>query len=141
MSGIKVSISGADQVRDILRNIAPNEAKNLMRATVVDMAKQAARDARENAPKDSGNLASAIGHKRDRGTRGTVSASVGVAKSAFYWRFLEYGDGPDNVEHAMFLKAAKTLEAEMERLFLASFGAKLEARLVRARNRAAKGKG
>lgn len=130
-----MTVTGVADVNRILREIAPNEAKNLLRATVYDMAGQAAKAARADAPDDTGLLQSAIGHKRERGTRTTIAASVVVARSAFYWRFLEYGQGPDRVEHAFFLKALTAMKSQMERLYLKTFVAKLEKRLARLARR------
>lgn len=133
MSGFNVTVTGIEDVNRILREIAPNEARNLMRATVTDMAKQIAKDAKGNAPSDQGDLAAAIHHKRERetGDREVIRATAKVAKSAFYWRYLEYGQGPDGVEHAFFLKAVNALKPDLERLYLRIFADKLVKRLAR----------
>ena len=48
-------------------------------------------------------------------------------RNAFYWRFLEYGDGPDGVEHAFFLRAKeKVMNSGAP---FASFAKRLTARL------------
>ena len=128
-----VKITGIADVSRILAEIAPKEAKNLMRATTADLAKGIAADAKTFAPTDVGDLRKSIGHKRARGDRETVKAEVIANKGggAFYWRFLEYGDGPDGVEHAFFLKALRKAETELPQRYLEAFTDKLVKRLAR----------
>lgn len=129
----QVRIEGVEDINRVLGMIAPREAKNLIRATVHDIAGQAAKMARANSPDDTGLLDKSTKHKRARGTPTTVQSDVTVAKAAFYWKFLEYGDGPDKVEHAMFLKALREVGADIERVYCEAFVRKLEARLARKR--------
>ncbi len=128
-----VTIRGIADVNRILKEIAPNEAKNLMRATVQAIAVDVAKAAKDRTPDDTGLLDKSIKAKRERGTRTTIASSVRVAGAAFYWRFLEYGQGPDNVEHAMFLQTLQALRPEIDRKYLEIFTAKLIARLARKR--------
>ena len=128
---LDVTIRGIADVNRVLKTIAPNEAKNLMRATVAQIAKDFATEGADRAPKDQGVLAGAVKSKRERGTRNTIAATVRVAPQAFYWRFLEYGQGPDGVEHAMFLQTLQALRPDLERRYLEIFVTKLLARLAR----------
>lgn len=132
-------IEGIDDVNRTLKEIAPREAKNLMRATVQDIASQLAKSGKANAPKDDGDLKKGIKAKRERGTKTSVESTVRSA--AFYWRFLEYGQGPDGVEHAFMLKALEEMRPNMDRVYLETFVKKLEARLARQRKAAAKAAG
>jgi hypothetical protein len=52
---------------------------------------------------DEGKIKRGTKAKRRRGSRDKVQSDV-IVQGAFYWRFLEYGQGPDGVEYAMFLK-------------------------------------
>jgi hypothetical protein len=134
---MRMSIRGIEDVNRILREIAPNEAKNLLRATTADLAKGVAADARALAPRDQGDVAAGIKHKRARGDRNTVKAEV-VAnpdRSTFYWRFLERGQGPDGVEHAFFLRALQKARGEIGSRYLAVFTDKLVRRLARLAKR------
>lgn len=134
-------VTGIADINRILGDLAPREAANLMKATVYDIAKTAAAEAVKNTPDDpstgAGDLKSSIKPKRDRGTRTTVEASVRVnnPKRNFFWHFLEYGDGPDGVEHAMFLKALEAMRPDMDRIYAEAFVKKLVARLNRARKK------
>lgn len=127
----KVTITGIADVNRLLAQIAPREAKNLMRATVHDLASQLARAAKAGAPAEDGALKAGIKAKRQRGTRDIVASAAGVYGTAWYWRFLEYGQGPDGVEHAFFLKALQAIRPEIDRVYLQAFVGKLEARLAR----------
>ena len=128
-----IRITGIADVNRVLQEIAPREAINLLRATTADLAKGMAQDAKANAPRDQGDLAGGIKSKRARGDRNTVKAEV-VANangSSFHWRFLEYGQGPDGVEHAFFLGALMKAQTEIEQRYLKSFTDKLTSRLAR----------
>lgn len=130
---MKVTISGIEDVNRVLQEIAPREARNILRATVNDIAKEAAARARAYSPNDTGRMDDLTKHRREKGTRNKVVSAVVVGRSAFYWRFLEYGTGPDRVEHAMFLKALRSMSADLDALYLTTFVRKLEARLARVR--------
>ena len=133
---MSVQITGIEDVNRALNDFAPKDARNLIRATVQDIASQLAKSAKENAPTgDTGKLRAGIKAKRDKPTRNTVSSSVRVY-GAYYWRFLEYGDGPDNVEHAFFLKALQDMRPDMDRVYMEAFAKKLAARIKREMKRA-----
>lgn len=137
MSGFEVTITGIADVNRLLREIAPNEARNLMRAVVQGLATDLANDARERMPEDSGAMKKATGVKRERGNRTTLASSIRVAGTAFYWRYLEYGQGPDRVEHAFFLQSLEALRPDLDRRYLEIFVDKLIARLKRLNKKAA----
>lgn len=132
---MSVKITGIEDVNRALNDFAPKDARNLIRATVQEIATQLAKVAKENAPADSGQLKAGIKAKRDKPTRNTVSSSVRVF-GAYYWRFLEYGDGPDGVEHAYFLKALQDMRPDMDRVYMEAFAKKLAARIKREMKRA-----
>ncbi|MGL4296698.1 MAG: HK97 gp10 family phage protein [Aestuariivirga sp.] len=128
---MSVKVTGLADVKRVLTDIGPKEATNLMRVVVFDMAKQIATDAAARAPSDEGDLKAGIGAKRERGKRHFLAASV--RGSPFYWRYLEYGQGPDGVEHAFFLKTLQALRPDIDRIYLETFVRKLEQRLARQR--------
>ena len=131
------NIHGIADVNRILSEIAPKEAVGLLRATTFQIAKDVAEGAKDRSPDDTGTLDGAIQPKRERGTRTSVAASVRVARRAFYWRFLELGQGPDGVEYAMFLQTLQALRPDLDRRYLRVFVDRLVRRL--ARRRQAKG--
>ncbi|MGB1388626.1 MAG: HK97 gp10 family phage protein [Paracoccaceae bacterium] len=128
-------IIGIADVNRTLQEIAPREAKNLLRATVLDIAKQLATSAKKYTPSDEGDLERGIKPKRERGSPTSVEATVRA--TPFYWRFLEYGQGPDGVEHAFFFNALQEMRPNMDRVYLETFVKKLEARMARERKRLA----
>jgi len=127
------TIRGLDDVKQILEQATPKHGEAIMRATVHDISGQIVKDAKRNAPEDEGDLKASIKNKRRRKRFGVLRSDAIVQRFAYYWRFLEYGDGPDGEEHAMFLRALQKMKPNIESVFLNSFGKKLVARLNRAR--------
>jgi len=132
---VKATLTGVDDVAKMLEQIAPREANNIMRATVHGVAGTISKDARNNSPEDEGDLKKAIKHKRERSLPGRFLSTVRVNPTAFYWRFVEYGQGPDGEEQAMFLRAVEAFRRDMDRTFVTQFGKKWEAALKRAARR------
>lgn len=130
-----VTIRGVDDVNNLLGKIAPRQANNIMRATINGMAGEIRDDAKANMPEDEGTMKKATRSKRNRTRYGVHSSSVMVTKAAFYWRFLEYGQGPDRIEYGMFMRAVEKFRGKMDQLFLTQFGKKWEAALARAAKR------
>lgn len=131
----KVTITGVDDVNNLLGQIAPREAGNIMRATIHGVAGQIRDDAKAAMPEDEGTMKKATRARREKVRFGRIASSVLVTRAAFYWRFLEYGQGPGGVEYAMFAKASEKFRAKMNEIFLTQFGKKWEAALVRAAKR------
>jgi len=130
-------ITGIDDVNRMLKDIAPREAKNLLRATVQDIAKNLADDAKQYMSSDEGDMEAGSKAKRERGDKTSVASTV--RNSAFYWRFREYGQGPDGVEDAMYLNALEALRPDLDRVYLRTFVKKFEALMARKRKKAAAG--
>jgi hypothetical protein len=136
---LKVTITGIEDVNHILATIAPREAKNILRSTTAEMAKQLSKDAKPHMPNDPKTptwVGNSFTYKRERGDKNTVAASAIVDLSkdpkAFIWRFHEYGQGPDHVESAMYLKAFQAMKPNINAVYIKAFTAKLMARLKRA---------
>ena len=130
---MSVKVTGLSEVRSALIDLGPKEATNLMRTVVVDIAKQVAQDAADRAPAEKGDLKDGISAKRERGQRNKLAATVRAAP--FYWRYLEYGQGPDGVEHAFMLKSLQALRPEMDRIYLETFVRKWTALMARKAKR------
>ena len=137
MAKATIKAIGIDQINTILATIAPREGINLMRSTVYDIASQLAKSAKKNMADvtDSGDMALGTKAVRRRGTKTMVQTDVGV-QDAFYWRFLEYGQGPDGIDHAMFLQALQEMRPDIDRVYGAAFAKKLAARLAKLRKKA-----
>jgi HK97 gp10 family phage protein len=122
-----VTITGINDVGKVLTQIAPQQAKNLLRSTTYAMAQEITKDAKASAPQDHGDLHVAMKTRRAKARVGIEAAGAEaiVGRRAFYWRFLEYGQGPDGVEHAFYMRAIKAMESKMADMFLRIFVSKL----------------
>lgn len=132
---ITTTLRGLDDVDNLLSKVAPNVAQNIMRSTVHGVAGQIAKDAKGYMSVDTGTMKKATKPKRERQRGGRIMSTVRVGFQAYYWRFREYGQGPDGKEDAMFMKAVAIFRANMNRIFLEQFGKKWEATLARARKK------
>jgi hypothetical protein len=132
---MKMEVTGVEDINRILSDIAPRQALNIMRSTVHGVAGEIRDDAKGYMSVDSGDMKKATKAKRERVRFGEVSSTVRVAKKAFYWRFREYGQGPDGEADAMFMKSVANFRAVMDQYFVRQFGKKFEAALARARKR------
>ncbi len=128
---MRLRVTGVDDIDQLLSEVGPREAKNIMRATVHGMAGEVRNEARKNSPVDQGALKKATKAKRRRQQGTVIRSDVVVGKAAFYWRFLEYGQGPDMVEYAMFAKAAEFLRSKMNEILRRQFGKKWESAMKR----------
>ena len=129
-----VEIRGIDDVRRVLRDVMPKEARVLSRQTVKDVATEIADAAKPLMPVDEGNMRAGTRARQERDKEGQGRASVRV-RGAFYWRFLEYGDGPDGIEHAFFLRAREKVMSRIDSIATQKFVKRLAARLAKVAGR------
>lgn len=129
-----VEIRGIDDVRRLLADVMPKEARVLTRQTTKDVADAIADEAKRLVPVDEGDLRAGIRAKQERDQDGEGRASVRV-RGAFYWRFLEYGDGPDGIEHAFFLRSREKVMRNIDTIATKAFVKRLAARLARVAGR------
>jgi len=131
---MSVEIRGIDDVRRVLRDVMPKEAKLLSRQTVKDVAEAIADEARTIMPVDEGKMRAGTRSRAERDKDGEARASVRV-KGAFYWRFLEYGDGPDGIEHAFFLRSKEKVMSKIDTIATQKFVKRLAARIAKVAGR------
>lgn len=102
-----VKIEGLKELQDKLRTLAPNVARNGLRAAVSAAAADVRNEARALAPVDTGEMRRDIQIKRERASTtfraiysvfvrsGKKSRLAGkgrdVQKDSYYWRFVEFG--------------------------------------------------
>ena len=127
---IDVEMTGVQDVYDILGQIAPREAKNIMRATVGGMAGEVRDGSRAEAPALEGRLRKAIRVKRRKMERGFVRADVIVDQKAFYWRFIHDGT-VKQFENPFATRALEKFKAKRMSVFLNQFVKKFQAALAR----------
>jgi len=126
---VSFSISGTDEIKKILNEIAPNHARNLMRSTIHGIASTIAKDAKQNAPVGETKLLKAnIKAARKKSPPDRPVSEVKI-KGAFYWRFVEYGTKTGVKEHAFVRKAVDRANANLTKIINEQFGKKLEAML------------
>ncbi len=95
-----VHIEGLTDLQHTLTKTMPREARNILRRTVVRIAKGVREDMRDTVRQngeDEGTLRRAIRHKRHKGDRESAEAAVfithgqGAKYDAFYWHMVEFG--------------------------------------------------
>ncbi len=146
-AGNAVRIDGVTELLDLLENVGPRHARNLMRSTTHSVAGIIAKGAKSNAPHDTGTLKSAIKTKRRKSAPTAPVSDVivehgnDVKNDAFYWRFLEYGTqkglpGSHSSSETRFIgRATDVVRADFVNIYTQEFGKKLEAALRREARR------
>jgi len=143
---VSFEITGTTELVDLLENVGPRHSRNLMRAAIHGVAAEIAKDAKSEAPRDSGKLRKAIKAKRKKSPPTAPTSEVRVEHGndakhdAFYWRFIEYGtEGKTGQAARPFIKpAAEKASANFTETLLRQFGQKLENALAREAKRNAK---
>lgn len=135
-----VRVEGIEALQNTFKNVAPRVARNLMRATVQQIATNIAKDAKINAPVLSGNLKKAIKAKRKKShpdapvSQVVVGQGKAEANDGFYWKFIEFGT--KHIAPAPFIAPAKAkAQGDMRRMLREEFGKKLEKHLAREAKR------
>jgi HK97 gp10 family phage protein len=102
------NLQGFKELADALRELGPRVARNGLRAATSAGAVLIRNDARARAPVDTGEMKKDIQQKRERDTKGEMSAKYSVfvrsgkksrlsgkarniQKDSFYWKFQEFG--------------------------------------------------
>jgi len=129
-------ITGVAEAQQILEEIAPRHARNLMRATIHGIASGIAKEAKSNAARNTGTLIKAVKAKRkksppDKPVSEVIVERGGSAKyDAFYWIFQEYGT-LNQPERPFIRPAADKARASMPMVLSQEFSKKLQAMLKR----------
>ena len=138
-----MQVIGIEEVDRILNEVSPRHARNLMRNTIHGVASEINRQARKNAPKDTGTLKKALKAKRKKShpnqpiSEVVVEHGGGVRHDAFYWRFVEHGTV--NRAATPFIKPAEeAVRANLAQIIREQFGKKLESALKREARKQAK---
>lgn len=131
------SISGTKEIQNILTEIAPKHANNLMRSTIHGIASTIAKDAKENAPKATGALKINLKAQRKKSPPDKPVSEVKI-KTAFYWRFVEYGTKSGVKEHGFIRKAVDKANTNLNQILTEQFGKKLQSMLAREAKKSAK---
>ena len=141
---VSIKINGLDEVKNLLSNLAPKSAQNILRNTVYDIAAEVRDEAKDRVPVDSGNLRSAIKAERRRGTRGSIEASVNVTsgeaakRDGWYWRFVEFGTRLKGAR-PFLLPASESVAARLDDLLSQLFVARYDREMARLAKKKARG--
>lgn len=128
---MKVSLIGMDALENVLSEIAPKQARNLMRATVHTIAGKVRAKARAGAPKATGRTKKAITAKRRKSPPDRPVSEVIVDPAAYYWRFHEYGT-VKLPARPFILPAKEEVLANASQLLREEFGRRLEKAMAKA---------
>ena len=94
---LKFDIKGLAELENMLLRVGPREAARLVKAAVVDMARDVRDDARDASPEKTGTLRKAIYGRARKSHLDQFRAVVGITKGrgakhdAFYWHMVEFG--------------------------------------------------
>ena len=143
--GIEIDISGLEEVERTLSRLAPNSARNILRNTTTDIARELRDEARSNAPVDEGTLRKAIKSRRRRGDTDEAAAALYITQGksekydAWYWTFVEWGTVKKQSQHFL-LPAMMTIMAAMDELLGRYFIRRYDKEIERLARKKAKGK-
>lgn len=136
-------IDGLPELREMLKDIAPNEARNLMRATVQGVAAHTAKRIKERAPNHK-RLKKGFVAQRRRGTPDAPQSTVHARKGSM-WHWFEFGtqprfrkDGSSTGRIAAtpyITPAVEEVRSQQTQIYREQFGKKLEAALRRKAKR------
>lgn len=142
---LKFDIEGVEEISNVLGNLTPKQANNLMRSTIHGVAGEIRDEAKKNIPIKTGNLRKAIKTRRRRSQPEKPISDVYFTQGkkarhdGFYWRFVEHGTGGRNPQPARpFVRPAKDkILRQLPRIMDKQFSKKLTAWYKRASKRVA----
>lgn len=133
----KIRLQGAKELADLLREVAPNEARNLLRATVHGVAGEVRDRIKQRAPRRTGRLAKAIRAERRKADNDNMPVSdvvvehgKGSTYDAFYWHFQEFGT-VKQAAHPFIVPTIEEMRGRMPEIMRNEFGQKYEKLLAR----------
>lgn len=145
---ISMSIEGFDAVSDVLKKVAPREAKNILRNTVHAVAGEMRNEMRQHVKEtveDTGTLRKAIVAKREKAKGNTVASNVtithgkGQKNDAYYWHMVNYGTV--NTDEQPFIEpVVEAMRPQIPGIFTREFSVKYADLVQRKLKAAAKKK-
>ena len=130
---MRMSVTGTDEIGNLLEQIAPRHARNIMRATIHGIATEVRKDISQNAPVgEKKRLRRGVKARRRKSPPDKPVSVVYFQKDAYYWRFLEYGTV--KMPAQPFVTPAKERHnATKDQVMKEKFGKAFEKALARAR--------
>lgn len=132
----KSLVLGAQDLRDQLRNYAPKEARNIMRATVYGVAGRARDLLKQRIKKRSRRGEKSIKVVRRRGDETEIVADVRGGSTAPYLIMLNYGTSRTKAQ-PFIEPSVEELRPELEKIYREEFGEKLVKSIARNAKKAA----
>jgi hypothetical protein len=141
-------IEGMAEIRDLLKNQAPKEARNLARNTVQGVAQQVAKRIAQRAPNHK-RLKKGFVAQRRRGQPNAPQSTVHARKGSM-WHWFEFGTQPrvrtskgnaptGRIQATPYITpTVEEMRPRMPEIYREQFGKKLEAALRRAAKRVKK---
>jgi HK97 gp10 family phage protein len=130
-------VVGAEDLQETLQSITTKEAKNLLRRVTYAVSKDVCALVKVGAPHDTETLVNNITYKRERGTPGSIEASVTITKPASrYYHFAEFGTMHQSA-HPYIIPAVEQFRAKLDEIFRKDFFEQL-AKTLAKRNKAAR---
>lgn len=137
-------VEGQREIENTLRKLAPRESRNIMRRTVVRIARLVRDDVRAAArsvvQRRTGNLFKAIRSKRERGKPDVFEASVTIhlkhdgKPKAPHWHFIEFGTVKQR-PRPFIAPTLKEWEPRIPRVYREEYGKQLERELAKREKR------
>lgn len=132
-----LQITGIDDLRRTLAEMAPNEARNLARATVYGVAVRVRDRLQGRVTKRSGRLGQSIKVVRRRGRPDEPVTDVRGGATAPYMLMLEFGTSRTRAQ-PFIVPTIEEIRPELPAIYREEFGKKLEKALARQARKAAK---
>lgn len=141
MTEIRFQAEGLKELTDMLVDVAPRSANNIMRNAVTDLARDVRDEMKQKAPEDTGDLKKAIKAKRDRGKHDVLESSVFITTGknqrydAYYWHFVEFGTTTNRAQ-PFIVPATESIRPQVPRLMREHFGVRYEKEMTRLARKA-----
>lgn len=125
-----------EDVQDMLLNVTPREAKNILRRTTFALAGRVRARLKERVPVDEADLQRSIKAKRDRGTRTMIEASViadrsgGRTGKGYHWWWVEEGTVKMPAQ-PYIVPSVEEIRPQVPQIYREDFGLHLERELAK----------
>lgn len=84
-------IQGIKEIQEVLDNLAPRHARNILKNTIYGVAAELRNDIKAAAPVDDGELKRSVSARNERSAPDKPVAIVYFKPQGFHWRFNEHG--------------------------------------------------
>lgn len=125
-----ISYDGREELRETLTNLAPNEARNIMRQATYGLARRVEEVLRSRVKKRRGALADSLFSVRRRGTSDEIVSEVRGGAKAPYMLMLEFGTSRTRAQ-PFIVPGVESVRPELRDWYREEFAQKLAKTLAR----------